>query len=96
MVLVRRLPAAMATHLRAGPTRLNSPMRVDTSPEGEDTARENWSNHYQKTTPHTLSGIQGEGGAGRSAVDHVASPKIASVRRDASDDGFDRSRLPTA
>ena len=40
-------------------------MRVDTAPEGEDLARENWSKHEQKTPPHALSGIQGEGGAGR-------------------------------
>ena len=33
-------------------------MRVDTAPEGEDIARENWSKYEQKTPPHALSGIQ--------------------------------------
>jgi transposase len=33
-------------------------MRVDTAPEGEDIACENWSKHEQKTPPHALSGIQ--------------------------------------
>ena len=50
---------------RAGPAKLNSPMRVETAPEGEDIARENWSKDEQKTPPHALSGIQGQGGAGR-------------------------------
>ena len=50
---------------RAGPAKLNSPMRVDTAPEGEDIARENWSEYEQKTPPHALSGIQGQGGAVR-------------------------------
>ena len=36
-------------------------MRVDTAPEGEDIVRENWSKHEQKTPPHALSGIQGQG-----------------------------------
>ncbi|MEO8923458.1 MAG: hypothetical protein ABI330_11660, partial [Caldimonas sp.] len=49
---------------RAGPAKLNSPMRVDTAPEGEDIACENWSKYEQKTPPHALSGIQGQGGAG--------------------------------
>ncbi len=35
-------------------------MRVDTAPEGEDVACENWSKHEQKTPPHALSGIQGK------------------------------------
>jgi hypothetical protein len=34
-------------------------MRVETSPEGEDIACENWSEHEQKTPPHALSGILG-------------------------------------
>ena len=51
--------------LRAGPAKLNSPMRVDTAPEGEDIARENWSKYEQKTPSHALSGFQGQGGAGR-------------------------------
>jgi len=50
---------------RAGPAKPNSPPRVDTAPEGEDIARENWSKHEQKTPPRALSGIQGQGGAGR-------------------------------
>ncbi len=50
---------------RAGSANLNSPMKVDTTPKGEDIARENWSKHEQKTPPHALSGIQGQGGAGR-------------------------------
>ena len=45
---------------KSGPAELNSPMRVDTAPEGEDIARENWSKHEQKTPPHALSGIQGK------------------------------------
>jgi len=56
---------ASAMEERAGPANLNSPMRVDTAPEGEDIAREDWSKHEQKTSPHALSGIQGQGGAGR-------------------------------
>ena len=43
---------------RAGPAKLNSPMRVDTAPEGEDIARDNWSKHEQETPPHALSGIE--------------------------------------
>ena len=31
----------------------------------EDIARENWSKYEQETAPHALSGIQGQGGAGR-------------------------------
>jgi hypothetical protein len=42
------------------PAKLNSPVRVDTAPEGEDIARENWSKHEQETPPHALSGIQGQ------------------------------------
>ena len=61
---MRRIEARGAIE-RAGPAKLNSPMRVDTAPEGEDIARENWSKHEQKTPPHALSGIQGQGGAGR-------------------------------
>ena len=34
-------------------------MRVDPAPEGEDIARENWSKHEQKTSPHALGGILG-------------------------------------
>ena len=34
-------------------------MRVDTAPEGEEIACENWSKHEQKTPPHALSGILG-------------------------------------
>ena len=34
-------------------------MRVDTAPEGEEIACENWSEHEQKTPPHALSGILG-------------------------------------
>ena len=49
----------MNRFFRAGPAKLNSPMRVDTAPEGEDIARENWSKHEQKTPPHALSGILG-------------------------------------
>jgi transposase-like protein len=52
---------------RAGPAKLNSPMRVDTAPKGEGIARENWSKHEQETAPHALSGIQGQGGPGGSA-----------------------------
>ena len=33
---------------RAGPAKLNTPMRVDTAPEGEDIARENWSKYEQE------------------------------------------------
>ena len=43
--------------VRAGPTKLSKPMRVDTAPEGEDIAGENWSNHEQKTPPHARSGL---------------------------------------
>jgi hypothetical protein len=50
---------------RAGPAKLNSPISVDTAPEGEDIARENWSKYEQKTPPHALSGLQSQGGAGR-------------------------------
>jgi hypothetical protein len=42
---------------RAGSAKLNGPMRVDTTLEGEDIARENWSKHEQKTPPHALTGI---------------------------------------
>ncbi len=43
-----------ASEMRAGPAKLNSPMRVDTAPEGEDIACENWSKYEQKTPPHAL------------------------------------------
>ena len=49
---------------RAGAAKLNSPMRVETAPEGEDIARENWNKDEQETPPHALGGIQGEGGTG--------------------------------
>ena len=66
---VNIVPIAVAigttTFVRAGPANLNSSMRVDTAPEGEDIACENRSKHEQKTPPHALSGIQGQGGAGR-------------------------------
>ena len=29
-------------------------MSVDTAPEGEEIARENWSKHEQKTPPHAF------------------------------------------
>jgi hypothetical protein len=35
---------------------------VETAPGGEDLACEEWSNDVQKTSPHALSSIQGEGG----------------------------------
>jgi hypothetical protein len=34
-------------------------MRVETAPEGEDIACENWSEHEQETPPHAFSGILG-------------------------------------
>ena len=34
-------------------------MRVETAPEGEDIACENWGKHEQKTPPHALGGILG-------------------------------------
>ena len=40
-------------------------MRVDTASEGEDIAGKNWSKNEQKTPLHALSGIQGQGSAGR-------------------------------
>ncbi len=46
----------MCAEFRAGPANLNNPMRVDTAPEGEDIACENWSKYEQKTAPHALSG----------------------------------------
>ena len=39
---------------RAGPAKLNNPLRVDTAPEGEDIACENWSKYEQKTPPLIL------------------------------------------
>ena len=33
-------------------------MRVDTAPEGEDIACEDWSKYEQKPPPHALSGVQ--------------------------------------
>jgi len=62
-VAVAKGGACLST--RAGAAKLNSPMRVETAPEGEDIACENWSKHEQKTPPHALGGIQGQGGAGR-------------------------------
>jgi thiamine pyrophosphate-dependent acetolactate synthase large subunit-like protein len=57
--LVRALGA------RANPGNLNSPTSVETAPEGEDLACDDWSKDEQKTPPHALSGVQGKGGAGR-------------------------------
>ena len=42
--------------MRAGPAKLNKPMRVDAAPENEDIACENWSRQEQKTPPPVLSG----------------------------------------
>jgi hypothetical protein len=44
---------------RSGPGNLNSPIRVETAPDGEDLASKDWSKYEQKTPPHALSGIQG-------------------------------------
>ena len=52
---------------RGGPGNLNSPINVEITSEGEDLACGDWSEYEQKTPPHGLSGIQGEGGAGRSS-----------------------------
>lgn len=38
---------------------------METAPEGEDPACDDWSKDEQKTPQHALSGIQGQGGAGR-------------------------------
>ncbi len=55
----------MTEALRAGSGNLNSPISVETAPEGEDLACDDWSKDEQKTPPHALSGVQGKGGAGR-------------------------------
>ena len=43
---------------RAGPGNLNNPISVETAPEGEDLACEDWSKDEQKTPQYALSGIQ--------------------------------------
>ena len=50
---------------RAGPGNLNCSISVDTAPEGEGIARDDWSNHEQTTPAHALSDVQSQGGAGR-------------------------------
>jgi hypothetical protein len=42
---------------KAGPGNPNSPISVETAPEGEDLAREDWSKDEQKTPLHALSGM---------------------------------------
>ena len=49
---------------RAGPAKLNDPMKVDTAPKGEDIGRESRSDDEQETPPHALSGAQGQDSAG--------------------------------
>src|SRR5690606_21026312 len=66
---------------RGGSGNLNIPISVETAPEGEDIARENRSKDDQKTPPHPLSGLQGEGGAGRRSWRQDAGRVGAAARR---------------
>ena len=54
----RRRCVGAGVSRRAGSANLNSPMSVDTAPEGEEIARENWSKHEQRTPQHASTPIK--------------------------------------